>query len=57
MTPDEKSKLVAFARLLGVEGTPEEIIDRYQAAYDQAKTFFDSQPVEVAKVERTKRIW
>lgn len=36
MSLDELAKIVAFARLLGVKETDEEIFKRYQAAYEAA---------------------
>lgn len=47
---EEKVKIVAFARLLGVTGTDEEIADKYCEYYQAAVSTF-SKPPKPAKVE------
>ena len=44
MEPEEKSRLVAFARLLGVSGTDVEIFDRYWEYYQNALKTFTIEP-------------
>lgn len=54
MGTDKKAEIVAFARLLGVDGSDEEIIERYSAAYEKAYVTFSSEPVKLAKAEITR---
>ena len=51
MSIDEKAKVVAFARLIGnFDGvSDQEIIDRYEAAFLQAKKALERAPVKIEK--------
>lgn len=42
----EKAKLIAFARLLGVQGTDQEIFDKYWEYYQSAIQALSEQPAK-----------
>lgn len=50
----EKAKIVAFAKLLGVQGTEKEIFDRFHDYCKQAETSLN-EPKKPANVEFGKR--
>ncbi len=54
MNFEEKVKIVAFARLLGVTGTDEEIANKYWEYYQAAVATFNAPP-KPAKVEINRR--
>lgn len=51
MTIDERAKIVAFARLLGVTGSDKEIFDKYWEYYQNAqKSLRESEPMPTVRV-------
>lgn len=55
MTSQEKASLIAFARLLGVSGSDDEILATYEKYYNAAFKSLSEKPIEGNPVTVIKR--
>lgn len=52
---DEKAKIIAFAKLLGVDGSDKEILDKFEKFYQSALKSQTEQTIESNSVTVLKR--